>query len=82
MNAKRFEELKKAINEKTPKQMRTLRNQLNNRITSFEGELRFGKTLAKLSESHALFDLDLKECQEILKLTQQELRTTKKNDEK
>lgn len=81
MSKNKLEELKNSISTKSPKQMRTLRNQLNNRITSFEGELRFGKNLAKLSESHTLFGLDLKDCQELLKLTQQELRTAKKADE-
>lgn len=81
MSKNKLEELKKSLTDKSPKQMRTFRNQLNNRITSFEAELRFGKNLAKLSESHALFGLDLKDCQELLKLAQHELRTAKKIDE-
>lgn len=59
-------ELKESFKEKTPKQMRTIRNNLNNRIRSFEDEIRFGKSLPKISASHMFYELELKECKELL----------------
>ena len=58
----RLKELMASFSEKTPKQMRTIRNNLNNRIKSFEDEAKFGKTLPKISASHMFFDFTLKEC--------------------
>ena len=49
------------IHLKKPKQLRTLRNQLNNRISAMEA----GKEV-ELSSSHPLHNLDIKDCQEIL----------------
>lgn len=63
-----------SLSDKNPKQMRTLRNQLNNRISSFQDELKFGKKLPNISESHALFGLNLKECQELLEASKRELK--------
>jgi ribosomal protein L7/L12 len=73
-------ELEKSLKEKTPKQMRTLRNQLNNRIKSFEDELGFGKKLATISASHTLFGLTLKDCKELLVKTKTVLKSQKNND--
>ena len=61
----RLDELKASFADKTPKQMRTIRNNLNNRIKSFEEEMRFGKTLPKLSASHMFFEFELKELKEL-----------------
>jgi predicted transglutaminase-like cysteine proteinase len=74
----RIDELLKKLDERTPKQMRTLRNQLNNRIKSFEDELQFGKKVAKISESHSLFGLTVGDCKDLLIKAQQKLRGMKK----
>jgi hypothetical protein len=63
--SKKLKEIISTLPGKNPKQMRTLRNQLNNRIKSYEDELNFGKKVGKISESHALFGLSLKDCQEL-----------------
>ena len=55
--------------DKTPKQLRTIRNNLNNRISSFEQELKVGKSLPVLSASHMLYNFDLKECRVLLEAT-------------
>jgi hypothetical protein len=75
--SKKIEEIVSALNERTPKQVRTLRNQLNNRIKSFEEELQFGKKVGKLSESHTLYGLNLKDCQDLLLKTKQALKNVK-----
>jgi hypothetical protein len=72
--------LKSELSEKSPKEMRTLRNQLNNRITSFKKELDYGSSIPKLSPSHALFDLSYKDCLELLELAKKELKNAKKID--
>jgi len=74
---KKIDEILATLNERTPKQVRTLRNQLNNRIKSYEDELKFGKKVGKLSESHALFGLNLKDCQDLLLKTKQALKNVK-----
>ena len=66
-----------SFSEKTPKQMRTIRNNLNNRITSFEQELKVGKTLPTLSASHMLYDLDLKECRALLEAAKKIIKNQK-----
>ena len=75
--SKKIDEIVATLNERTPKQVRTLRNQLNNRIKSFQDELNFGKKVGKLSESHALFGLNLKDCQDLLLKTKQTLKNVK-----
>ena len=61
--SEKVKELKASFADKSPKQMRTIRNNLNNRIKSFEDETRFGKTLPKVSASHMFFELELKELE-------------------
>ena len=56
----RLNQLSESFKEKNPKQMRTIRNNLNNRIRSFEEELKFGKALPKISASHMFFDFEFK----------------------
>ncbi len=73
--SKFFESVLKSLESKGPKQMRTLRNQLNNRISSFQDELKFGKKLPAISESHALYGLTLKECKELLEISKRELKS-------
>jgi hypothetical protein len=71
----RVSALKASFNEKTPKQMRTIRNNLNNRIASFQEELKFGKALPKISESHMFYEFDLKDCKSLLEAAQKQIRS-------
>jgi hypothetical protein len=43
----------------TPKKLRTLRNQLNNRISTFKEK---GDAAKELASSHALAGMDYEEC--------------------
>lgn len=74
----RLNELKKSFLEKTPKQMRTIRNNLNNRIKSFEEEMKFGKALPKLSASHMFYELELKDCRELLEAAMKKIKSDEK----
>ncbi len=73
----KVEELSIKLKELDPKGVRTFRNQLNNRIKSFEDELHFNKKLPKLGASHPLAELSFKECQELLLLTKKKLKQIK-----
>lgn len=73
----RLTQLKESFKEKTPKQMRTIRNNLNNRIRSFEEELKFGKTLPKVSASHMFYEFDLKDCRALLEAAQKQIKNQK-----
>ncbi|MDO9181696.1 MAG: hypothetical protein Q7U04_04770 [Bacteriovorax sp.] len=64
-----------SFSEKTPKQMRTIRNNLNNRITSFEQEMKLGKSLPALQASNVLFDFDLKDCRILLAAAKKVIKT-------
>lgn len=72
--SKKVNELVASFKEKTPKEMRTLRNALNNRIKSFEAEATYGKELPNLSQSHKLFGFNLSECKELLEQSKKELK--------
>ena len=74
----RVKELKDSFLEKTPKQMRTIRNNLNNRIKSFQDEATFGKTLPKVSASHMFYELELKELKELLDFAMKKIKTDEK----
>lgn len=74
----RYKELKASFAEKTPKQMRTIRNNLNNRIKSFEEEMRFGKSLPKLSASHMFYEFELKELKELLEFATKRIKSDEK----
>ena len=74
----RVKELVASFKEKTPKQMRTIRNSLNNRIKSFEDEMKFGKTLPKVSASHMFFELELKDLQEVREAAMKKIRADEK----
>lgn len=74
----RVEELKASFKEKNPKQMRTIRNSLNNRIKSFEDELRFGKSLPKVSASHMFYEMELKDLKEIRDFAMKKIRADEK----
>lgn len=61
-----------ALNEMTPKQLRTLRNSLNNRIESI---LTKGEDGAKaLAQSHRLYGLELVDCRALLKAVRGKLK--------
>lgn len=74
----RFKELKESFKDKTPKQMRTIRNNLNNRIRSFEEEMKFGKTLPKISASHMFYEFELKELKELLDFAMKRIKSDEK----
>lgn len=74
----RVKALVASFGEKTPKQMRTIRNSLNNRIKSFEDEMKFGKSVPKVSASHMFFEMELKELKEILEVASKKIRTDEK----
>ena len=74
----RVKALVASFGEKTPKQMRTIRNSLNNRIKSFEDEMKFGKSVPKVSASHMFFEMELKD----LKMIQEEAAKKIRSDEK
>jgi hypothetical protein len=76
--AQRVQELKASFKEKTPKQMRTIRNNLNNRIKSFEDEMKYGKTLAVLTASHMFYGLELKELRELQEHALKRIKTDEK----
>ncbi len=73
----RIKLLKESFNEKTPKQMRTIRNNLNNRIRSFEDEMKFGKALPKISASHMFYEFELKELKHLLEAAQRQIKNQK-----
>ncbi len=56
----------------SPKRLRTLRNNLNNRISAFES----GST-KELQKSHALFGLEEGECKDLLVKVKKLLVTSK-----
>ncbi|MCR9206163.1 MAG: hypothetical protein NXH75_16385 [Halobacteriovoraceae bacterium] len=55
----------------SPKKLRTLRNNLNNRIAHFEGS---GEKPKELKPSHRLYGLDETTCSELLKKVQSLLK--------
>lgn len=77
MSNPRVDEFIAAFSEKTPKQMRTIRNNLNNRMSSFEDEVKVGKTLPKLSTSHMLYDFDMKDCRKLLEAAKRQVKANK-----
>lgn len=76
--SEKVKELKASFADKSPKQMRTIRNNLNNRIKSFEDETRFGKTLPKVSASHMFFELELKELKDIYEFAMKKIKADEK----
>ena len=51
----------------SPKKLRTLRNNLNNRLAHFEGR---GDSAKELAPSHRLYGLDEAQCKVLLKEVQ------------
>lgn len=74
----RVKALIETFKDKTPKQMRTIRNNLNNRIKSFEEELKFGKTLPKLSASHMFYELELRELRSLEVAVKKKIKSDEK----
>ncbi len=75
---KRVQDLKESFKDLTPKQMRTVRNNLNNRIKSFEDEMKFGKTLPKVSASHMFYEFELKELKDVLEFAMKKIKSDEK----
>jgi hypothetical protein len=75
--SKSFSELVSSFKEKSPKEMRTLRNALNNRIKSFEDESTYGKALPNLSLSHKLYGFTLGQCRDLLVQSKKVLKDQK-----
>ena len=63
------------LNEWGPKKLRTLRNNLNNRLTSFENQ---GADAKSLQKSNMLFGLGEDQCSELLKKVQAILKKQSK----
>lgn len=59
------------LEEFGPKKLRTLRNQLNNRLAHFDGR---GDKADQLRPSHALYGLGEEACRELLRRVQVELK--------
>lgn len=74
---KRFKMLMDSLSTIKEKHLRSLRNNLNNRIRSFAEESQYGKKAKELQLSHALFDFRPGECEKLLEAVQKELRTRK-----
>ena len=51
------------LEEYTPKKLRTLRNNLNNRIESFKLK---GDNVKELQKGHALYQMDKEQCDALL----------------
>ena len=78
----RVKELKESFADKNPKQMRTIRNNLNNRIKSFEDEMKFGKSVPKVSASHMFFEMELKDLKIIHEEAAKKIRSDEKAEKK
>lgn len=71
---KRFQILLKTLPEIKEKHLRSLRNNLNNRIKSFKEESQFGSKAKELQLSHPLYAFLPGECEKLLAEVQKELR--------
>lgn len=78
MSNAKLDDLKKSFGEKTPKQMRTIRNNLNNRMKSFEDELRYGKALGELTHSHMFYGLSYKDLKELYEFAMKRIKLDQK----
>lgn len=58
----------------SPKQLRTLRNNLNNRLSSFENS---GEKTPELQKSHVLFGKDARECKDLLEQVMRAIKNCK-----
>ncbi len=74
---KRLKYLLTSLPEIKEKHLRSLRNNINNRLRSFQEELDFGKKVKELQLSHALFDFQKGDCEILLLAVQKELRCRK-----
>ncbi len=60
----------------SPKQLRTLRNNLNNRLSSFELK---SEKIVELQKSHVLFGKGERECKELLQQVLQVIKLHRKD---
>lgn len=63
------------LTEMTPKKLRTLRNNLNNRLSSFKTG---GGDAAPLQKSHVLAEKSESECEALLKAVMDEIKKRSK----
>lgn len=75
--SKRLQNLLDEMKDYSPKQMRTLRNNLNNRLQSFKNDFKEAK---ELQPSHKLYGLEEGECRELLGHVKKELIKIKFSD--
>ena len=68
--SKKLQDLLADLENFSPKQMRTLRNNLNNRLQSFSNEYKEPK---ELQPSHKLYGLEEGECRELLGVVKKKL---------
>ena len=59
------------LSEWSPKKLRTLRNNLNNRVASFGNA---GDKTKELQKSHVLAGMEEGQCKDLLKVVQSELK--------
>ncbi len=62
------------LKECSDKKLRTIRNNLNNRISSYNQS---GDSAKELQKSHMLYGLDKSACEEMLKNIQEEMKRRK-----
>jgi hypothetical protein len=67
-----FEQLIETLEDKSPKQLRTLRNNLNNRISALEAG-----NEGSLKPSHPLYGFGVDECKKLKKLVEVEIEKTR-----
>ena len=70
----KLQELEAGLSEKKDKALRTLRNNLNNRISAHERSEHYGRALKELKASHPLYGLSLKDCKDLLEKVQREMK--------
>lgn len=70
----KLQKLEEGLSERKDKSLRTLRNNLNNRISAHERSEHYGRALKELKESHPLYGLSLKDCKDLLEKAQREMK--------
>lgn len=73
----KYKTLLEGISERTDKQLRTLRNNLNNRLTALVAEDKMGRKPKELKESHPLYGLGLKDCKDLIEHALKEMKKRK-----
>ncbi|MCK5884562.1 MAG: hypothetical protein KAG61_12800 [Bacteriovoracaceae bacterium] len=70
----KLQKLEEGMTERKDKSLRTLRNNLNNRISAHERSEHYGRALRELKESHPLYGLSLKDCKDLLDKALREIK--------